>query len=510
MLIDWLIPNCKLCGRPDAHRIAQTLMDYSYIIPVDQDFKFKEAQIYIFQTSFLWPTVPWQNLGQDYFIFLIKRTQRKEKGQQLTVVEEQRLERLMVKFKKTRDEIAKAVKAQAEFTETLNKNDKKIFLLQEHAFWKYQRPLLQTANTPSPTMKDDSTMRVRTFEEYLTQLSDDKILAYVEKKVAQLQAANHMKRSVVSMASKTIIDHTVLFQIVDPFVEANASNPFVCDDTKLWDSAKTTPTPADLKLWRHHITNLLADPLGVSFFHTYLFSQDDSTAPLDLHLRIRALDTISSYTDYVTESIHIFNEFIPLGSPREVTLTFGIRSRLVANFTILQSQMQFLESLDAPTAAASTAFPTISLFNGAGTGTLSTANLAAISAPPPPAPTTGGTSPMPTRSKLPTSVNNLNSSMGTLQRMTEGGSRTPAVLANQYHELQSRKKTIGAGTGGGYNAAGDVTTSAALEPERLVGWRLAHDIFSGADQHLVVSMQRDSFAEFWASSEMRELVEKVL
>ncbi|KAI9345216.1 hypothetical protein BDR26DRAFT_856546 [Obelidium mucronatum] len=514
-LIDWLIPNCKLCGRPDGIRIAQTLMDYSYIISVEMDFKFKETSLHIFQTSFLWPTVPWQNLGRDYFIYLIKRTQRTSKQQQLTVTEEQRLERLMLKFKKTRDEIAQAVKVQTEFTESLPKNDKKIFLLQEHAFWKYQRPLLQNANTPSPTMKDDSSMRVRTFEEYLAQLTDNQLLTYTEKKVSQLQAANYMKRIPISTASKNIIDRCIAFQVIDPFVDQQPTlNPFICDDPKIWDTTKTIPTPSDIKIWRRHITDLLNDPLGVKLFSEFL-RKEDANDPLDLHLKIKALDEIASYTEYVSNAVLIFNEFIPLGSPREVSITFGIRSRLVATFTILKNQiaeqlakyeLQALNgTLNNLGRSAAADLPVVNLFSGAGAASPSVSNLnggggggaAGISL--------GHGNPM-------LSVADVTASMAGLVRM-DGGSRGPAVLASQYQQLQENKKKESMAcqpideNKKTANMAGDVATSAVFTPERLATWRLPHDTFSAANQHLLVVMGRDSYSRFWASPAMKELMD---
>ncbi|KAJ3255817.1 Regulator of G-protein signaling 7 [Chytriomyces hyalinus] len=511
MLIDWLIPNCKLCGKTDGIRIAQTLMDYSYIVSVDMDYKFKEASLYIFQTSFLWPTVPWSNLGRDYFIYLIKRTQRSSKQQQLTVSEEQRLERLMLKFKKTRDEIAQAVKVQSEYTEGLSKNDKRIFFLQEHAFWKYQRPLQQTANTPSPTMKDDSTMRVRTFEEYLAQLTDAQLLVYVEKKVSQLQASNYMKRVPLSTASKSILERVMAFQPVDPFIEQLSENPFTCDDPKIWDASKTIPTPNDIKIWRRHTTELLNDPLGLKLFGEFLRKEDLIDA-LDLHIKIKSLDQISSYTEYVNAATEVFNEFIPIGSPREVALTFGIRTRLVATFTILKNQIDQqlakLESQATTGTLASSAkeraaeLPTVNLFQGAGAA--ASPSVGNLNGP----------------SITNVSMADVTASMAGLSRMmtvTEGGASRPAILAHQYQQLQENKKkeallshppTIDENKKS-VSMAGDVATSAALTPERLATWRLPHDCFSAANQHILVILGRDAYSRFWASPPMKELMELV-
>ncbi|KAI8613839.1 hypothetical protein BC830DRAFT_1169910 [Chytriomyces sp. MP71] len=488
-------------------RIAQTLMDYSYIIPVDMDYKFKEASLYIFQTSFLWPTVPWTNLGRDYFIYLIKRTQRSSKQQQLTVAEEQRLERLMLKFKKTRDEIAQAVKTQSEFTETLSKNDKRIFFLQEHAFWKYQRPLQQTANTPSPTMKDDSTMRVRTFEEYLVRTpfsGEGFAVASVElyEKSASIYFSKKAKQDF------SIFERTVAFQIVDPFVEQWADNPFICDDPKIWDTAKTIPTPNDIKIWKRHISELLNDPLGLKLFSDFL-RKEESIDSLDMFLKVRALDNIASYDEYVCAATEIFNEFVPMGSPREVNITFGIRSRLVATFTILKNQIEQQQAKIEMQAASGTlnktakeraaGLPVVSLFQGAGVASPSVMNLNGSLSMSPPG---GGGGVM--------SMADVTASMVGLSRMmtiTEGGASRPAILAHQYQQLQENRKretmmnfppTIDENKKSA-SLAGDMATSAALTPERLATWRLPHDCFSATSQHILVVLGRDAFAKFWAS-----------
>ncbi|KAJ3338793.1 Regulator of G-protein signaling 7 [Entophlyctis luteolus] len=113
-LVDWLIPNCKLCNRSDAAKCAQSLLDHMFIISVDPQDQFKEESLFIFQTSFLWPTVPWTNLNIPYMCYLIKRSQGMPKTPQLTDTEKKGLERLMKKYKNAKSEVSRSLKEQKE------------------------------------------------------------------------------------------------------------------------------------------------------------------------------------------------------------------------------------------------------------------------------------------------------------------------------------------------------------------------------------------------------------
>ncbi|KAJ3400197.1 Regulator of G-protein signaling 7, partial [Chytridiales sp. JEL 0842] len=58
---NWLIRNFKLLNTTEATRFGQEMLDYGYIIQIDLDTKFTpdSGTLYIFQTSYLWPSFSW-------------------------------------------------------------------------------------------------------------------------------------------------------------------------------------------------------------------------------------------------------------------------------------------------------------------------------------------------------------------------------------------------------------------------------------------------------------------
>ncbi|KAJ3354774.1 Regulator of G-protein signaling 7 [Entophlyctis luteolus] len=437
-LIDWLIPNCKLCGRSDAAKYAQSLLDYMYIISVDAQDQFKESFLYIFQTSFLWPTVPWKNLNIPYILYLIKRNRSTAKTAQLTFAETLRLEQLMKKYKNSRSEISRELKEQ----EKLCGRDKITIILQK---------------TPALLLKEEKSFGERSFEEYLSQMSESELENFVEKRLAQLKASNHMKRISVFASSKSIVERILLYQPVDPFVNGTTRNPFISDDP---DLGGHPPSKYDFNIWKKDITQLIASPTGLKLFENHLCGLPSPTSryTLDLYMAIRALDETGTYSEFLTASIEVFNEFIAVGAPREVTaLTFGIKNKLTGLFSAVRLQggeygngVKVRESEAERSVARQ-----IVAVDGGVFGKLKRQNTATDS-----------------------SVNRYTwhpNSMGT--------------------DEKSKSATV-------FAVIPDVMNGA---PEMLAGWRLPYDVFTSVTQHLIVAMSRDLAPRFWASAEMTEM-----
>ncbi|KAJ3214977.1 hypothetical protein HDU67_000994 [Dinochytrium kinnereticum] len=170
-IVEWLIENCNLLTRDEGVRFASNLFEAGYLISVDLLEKFSADS-----------TV----------------NQRTTAKYQLTDTEDRRLLKLKKRFRKQRDEIEALVKEQ-------------------------NIPLDPQANY-LPT-KDESALekRSQTEAQYEAKLTDAERLVFWEKKRDIFDASLSLNR------------RSEIMRPFDPFVDSSVSNPFVNDDTKVWD-----------------------------------------------------------------------------------------------------------------------------------------------------------------------------------------------------------------------------------------------------------------------------------
>ncbi|KAJ3107464.1 Regulator of G-protein signaling 7 [Phlyctochytrium planicorne] len=335
-LVDWLITNCNLLSKEEGTRFATNLFEAGYVISVDLLEKFSpDSSTYVFQTSYFWPSIRFAPTDKDYLAYLLRRNQRTTAKYQLTDVEDRRLMKLKKKFRKQRDEIETIVKEQNDHIDLLSKSERRLFSLQEFSFWRQQRPL--DSQTNSLPTKDEAALekRSQTEAQYEAKLTDPERLVFWERKREIYEASLSLNRVRVSAAVRALLQRCEIMKAFDPFVNSSVTNPFITDDTKIWDVVRNAPSKHDLLLWCHSFQDLLRDPLGVKVFMGFL-ETEFSTENLEFHLRVEALATLPTYQEYLAEAEAIFDEFIQVGSPRELNITSGTRSSLLQQFAIVK------------------------------------------------------------------------------------------------------------------------------------------------------------------------------
>ncbi|KAJ3116356.1 Regulator of G-protein signaling 6 [Phlyctochytrium bullatum] len=455
-LTEWLINNCNLLTKDEGTRFATNLFETGYIISVDLNEKFTpDSSVYVFQTSYFWASIRFAPSDKDYLAYLLRRNQRTTAKYQLTDVEERRLVKLKRKFRKHREEVEALVKEQNEtlnnifeitsHIDLLSKTERRLFSLQEYAFWRMQRPL-EPGVTYLPT-KEDSALekRSQTEAQYEAKLTDAERLVFWEKKRDIFDASLSLNRVKVSTAARA-----------------------------------KEPTRHDLLVWCHSLSDLLRDPLGVEYFGKFL-KTEFSTENLEFHLRVEALGSIPSYRDFLAEAEAIFDEFIQVGSPRELNITSGCRSLIIQQFTavrniaIQQSQAASTVSLGA-TSIVSTYQPAITVQTNVAASAPVSSDPPAGAVPSTPTPITASPLSPPAVGGGPSangsSLNLQNSSMQSL----------PQSTTTQSFSAYSRKQNM------------------------QIAGRLSNFVFKEAQEHIIQLMAKDSYNRFLASNMLQSLL----
>ncbi|KAI9344848.1 hypothetical protein DFJ73DRAFT_495637 [Zopfochytrium polystomum] len=320
-LVTWLLENCNLLGRDEALRFGQNLLEFSYIISVDMAMKLRDDNsIYIFQTSYLWPSHPWKVKGRDYLAFLLNRS----KMNVLTPVEENRLNKLMKKYKKDINSIHEKAKSQKAAIDNLAKNDRRTALLQEWAFWTYHRPI--DAKRIYDLMVDTESKKIKTERDLENSLKGEALREFTDRKLFQLHQSLARERLSVSAASKAIVQSCELMHNVDPFLDFGnvRNNPYLSEDPKK-ETIKTQPDIFELRLWCTSLNYLMKDALGVAAFTEFLKSSKETTLSSAFSFISKArMATESSFTthiQFIEAVIAVGDEFLAESAPNALNST---------------------------------------------------------------------------------------------------------------------------------------------------------------------------------------------
>ncbi|KAI8917038.1 RGS domain-containing protein, partial [Powellomyces hirtus] len=324
-LLDWINQNCDFLGRDEALRFCATLHREGYVISVDLNDKFTpDGSFYIFQNPFFWPQEHWLPSDFDYTVYLLKRSMNGTSKYLLYEWEEDRLYRLQEVFYEQWDRIENTCDDHfAHIKNALNKNEARIFRLQEYTFWKVNRP--------------DS-------------LSAEALLERLERKLDYYNTSLSINRLKVSYAAKTLIQRCEIWRNLDPILDSHvgAQNPWLVEESSslfgssnsnhLW-LPKKNPTTADTKLWTFSFTELMRDPIGVKHFYDFVqkeFSQEN----LEFYLKCQALDAISTREEFTKRAQTIYAEFIQIGASRELNINSTDRNAIIAQFEALEANPQ--------------------------------------------------------------------------------------------------------------------------------------------------------------------------
>ncbi|RKO91521.1 hypothetical protein BDK51DRAFT_28472 [Blyttiomyces helicus] len=332
-LVDWFMAACDFMVREEGMRMGQMMLDEGYIIAVDLGDRFiSDGSFYVIQTSYYWASQSWHPSELDYAVYLVKRSMRNTVKYALTFYEEERLDRLQsILFERWSDVLA-IVQEHETHAQRMSKSDRRLFHLHEYSFWKIHRPYI---SPNAPFAEDDRANRQAplTQSQYEKRMSPEELLVWMEKKLENLVLSSNMNRTRPSRAAKNIIARCDLFAALDPMLETSYQplNPWITDETFTWDSPRSHPTPAVIRVWTSSFFDMLQDPMGISFFYEFLkkeFSQEN----LEFYLKCVSLDTISTRSDFTKQAQAIYTDFIPTGSPRELNIVSSLRASTVAHF----------------------------------------------------------------------------------------------------------------------------------------------------------------------------------
>ncbi|KAI8842994.1 hypothetical protein BC829DRAFT_401332 [Chytridium lagenaria] len=483
-IVEWLIQNCNLLTKDEGNRFASNLFEAGYLISVDLLDKFTpDSSVYVFQTSYFWPSIRFTPADKDYLAYLLRRNQRTTAKYQLTDTEDRRLLKLKRRFRKQREEIEALVKEQNDHIDLLSKAERRLFSLQEYAFWRMQRPLDPLASY-LPTKEDDALeKRSQTEAQYEAKLTDAERLSFWEKKRDTYDASLSLNRVKVSTSARALLQRCEIMRAFDPFMDSSIPNPFITDDTKVWEVERTVPAKRDLLLWCHSFQDLLRDPVGVKYFRDFL-KTEFSTENLDFHLRVDALGHLVTYQEFAAEAESIFDEFIHVGSPRELNITSGTRTGLIQQFTAVKNaaiaKAQGTSTASLATIGPSNSHPAVFVQTGS-------AILAPVSGEPPSAAVPSTPTPV---TAVPTSP-------------------TPHLLMSSSQSSHSFSSAVGVPSTLSHSASVQSTISQsyrkANQQQRLSN-RLSNFVFRDAQEHIVQLMAKDSYNRFLASAGLQSLL----
>ncbi|KAJ3136831.1 Regulator of G-protein signaling 7 [Geranomyces variabilis] len=363
-LLEWVTENCGLLGRDEGIRYCNSLFREGYIISVDLNDKFSaDGSLYIFQTPYYWPQENWLPSDFDYSVFLLKRSMGVTSKYLLFEWEEERLYRLQDTYYEFWDRVENVADDHVAHMKTaLSKLEARIFRLQEYTFWRVHRPVEGRHKDEKAVI--DNKNNYKTEAAYESSLSDEALLAWLEKKVDYYNTNLSLNRIKVSYAAKTLVQRCDIWRNLDPMLEPQLAsiNPWVVEDplaalgivssstANLW-LPKKFPTAADVRLWTFSFSELMRDPIGVKFFYDFVqkeFSQEN----LEFYLKCQALDAISTRAEFTKRAQNIYSEFIQIGAPRELNINSSDRNAIIAQFEALaagngQTELSYYVFADA-------------------------------------------------------------------------------------------------------------------------------------------------------------------
>ncbi|KAL8616865.1 hypothetical protein ACOMHN_041784 [Nucella lapillus] len=348
--ITWL--RTHLTGEAEeAQHFAELLCHHGYIFPVTDTkvLTFKmDTTPYRFQDPTFWPAGPMAVDHENYAIFLTKRSLRNKQKHGLEDYEQMALDTLLDKLLyEKKDLIKHKAEQELRLTKAMSENAKAVFDSQERAFWRIYRP---------------SPGQVRRCEEGLKHYFQPSQVQerfarkdFLIKKVQILERSRVLHRVKTSQAVDVFIWRAELYKHNDPFLTtAYPSNPWLSEDTSLWDLSEDDNSPGSAQRvtkWALNFRHLLADRKGRAEFKTFLekeYSQENLRFWCECEaIKFAPVSRLSSRIE------KIFREFLSEGSPYEVNIDSKTRQEVErqvergrvhkpSRFTFLHAQEQIL------------------------------------------------------------------------------------------------------------------------------------------------------------------------
>ncbi|XP_060527624.1 regulator of G-protein signaling 11 isoform X2 [Cylas formicarius] len=315
-LIEWLMMRLEI-EESEALNIANQLCQYGYFFPISDSKNLvvkDDSSLYRFQSPYYWP---WQNKppdNVDYAIYLAKRTLRNKQRHGLEDYEVEAMNNLKKNLANKWDIITAQAEEQVKLSKAMKKPDKLISDSQEKAYWRVYRPppgipsSLEQIPVPSRSW-NGCKPRKKTIED-------------ARREVELLRNSLFRTRIKVSQALENLVQHVETYTEFDPLLTSTQpSNPWVSEDTTYWQlnaPLVEVPTEKRVRKWGLSMEDLLSDPTGVQEFTNYL-KKEKSEENILFWLAVNELRR-SSQSQIIWKIQDIYNEYVKLGSPREVNI----------------------------------------------------------------------------------------------------------------------------------------------------------------------------------------------
>ncbi|KAF0292053.1 Regulator of G-protein signaling 7 [Amphibalanus amphitrite] len=329
-LIAWMIKNLDVEDQAEALHLAHLMAAHGYLFPIDDHILTvrNDGTFYRFQTPYFWPSKSWEPENTDYAVYLCKRTMQNKTRLELADYEAENLARLQKIFSRKWEFIFMQAEAQSKVDKKRDKLERKILDSQERAFWDVHRPVPGCVNTTEVDIKKACRMSRsapgRPVPVQCGQLlsaagtSAEEGSRPAETEIAELRAAaDRIRASIdrcslrVSKAAETFISFYEQYLEYDPALTVQEpSNPWISDNTELWDQEKSGKeiAPKRVKRWAFSLNELLRDPIGRDQFEKFL-DKEYSGENLRFFLALQELKALPQQA--VADRVHqIWAEFL--------------------------------------------------------------------------------------------------------------------------------------------------------------------------------------------------------
>ncbi|EPY81247.1 regulator of G-protein signaling 6 isoform 4 [Camelus ferus] len=337
-IVQWLMKNLSIEDPVEAIHLGSLIAAQGYVFPIsDHVLTMKDdGTFYRFQAPYFWPSNCWEPENTDYAIYLCKRTMQNKARLELadyeaslpSTHESPRLPThpYPVLPAAPRGGAHQALDAELRLEEPWprakekaggidrkkDKTERKILDSQERAFWDVHRPVsvygvTDESQSQSPVHIPSQPIRKTTKED-------------VRKQITFLNAQIDRHCLKMSKVAESLIAYTEQYVEYDPLITpAEPSNPWVSDDTALWDiEMSKEPSQQRVKRWGFSFDEILKDQVGRDQFLRFLESEF-SSENLRFWLAVQDLKK-QPLQDVAKRVEEIWQEFLAPGAPSAINL----------------------------------------------------------------------------------------------------------------------------------------------------------------------------------------------
>ncbi|CAG9759989.1 unnamed protein product [Ceutorhynchus assimilis] len=286
-LIAWMLKNLDLEDQQEALHLAHLIAAHGYFFPIDDHMLTvkNDGTFYRFQTPYFWPSNCWEPENTDYAVYLCKRTMQNKTRLELADYEAENLARLQKMFSRKWEFIFMQAEAQSKVDKKRDKLERKVLDSQERAFWDVHRPMPGCVNTTEVDIKKACQMNKPMKGLKNLQIGAPKLspstsglhpkvtVESLRKQVTLLKSQLERRNIKVSKAAESFVAYYEQYLEYDPFfVPPEYANPWVYDNTELWEQEKIAKdiSARRVKRWAFSLQELLADPIGREHFEKFL------------------------------------------------------------------------------------------------------------------------------------------------------------------------------------------------------------------------------------------------